>query len=446
MQQPAPDRTINDTWWVSLFGGLLGLDHFYLRSPWTGVAKMLTLGGLGLWWLTDVLQLTFDKEKVARYGLIAPFFATAGVGQGVLTDKTTYVRQRTDYFGWVFMALMDVIGLTALLEGRPGAFLRRLVDFVLMIAFAATGNIVGYMFALIFGFFTLVPAFFTIRGILYPESLAKTGIAIPESLKKLLNFFEAWTGIIGTNATAVVTYDIGLKSVQGKAAKDAFSFVNKKVLEEEQAEGGAESTPPQKELISWPSSLLLGSVFGGMVLGIVNFFTWLPSVKLALFAADGYFGAVRLSRGETPDIPDIGGFLPPGMGSLASGAVGGLAKSALKSAADGKSPLNVVTDVAGKAVSDATGGLNPLKAVTDIAGGANPLSKAVSEATSGLKAVTDIAGGAQNLLKAATPILQQSGGARNEDLSTEALVLGTTVIALIAGGAIKVAVDSLVGN
>ncbi len=55
--------------------------------------------------------------------------------------------------------------------------------------------------------------------------------------------------------------------------------------------------------------------------------------------------------------------------------------------------------------------------------------------------------GLTNVVETATNAIQQSGGARKESgLSTEATVMGATVIALIAGGAIKMAVDSLVGN
>ena len=35
---------------ISIFGGLFGLDHFWLRSPLTGVLKMIVnIFGLGIW-------------------------------------------------------------------------------------------------------------------------------------------------------------------------------------------------------------------------------------------------------------------------------------------------------------------------------------------------------------------------------------------------------------
>ncbi|CAK0844992.1 unnamed protein product [Prorocentrum cordatum] len=41
---------------LSLFGGMLGLDYFYLGLPLIGLAKLLTLGGCGFWWLVDIVR------------------------------------------------------------------------------------------------------------------------------------------------------------------------------------------------------------------------------------------------------------------------------------------------------------------------------------------------------------------------------------------------------
>jgi len=42
---------------MSLFGGMLGLDYFYLGLPMIGLAKLLSLGGFGFWWLLDIVRM-----------------------------------------------------------------------------------------------------------------------------------------------------------------------------------------------------------------------------------------------------------------------------------------------------------------------------------------------------------------------------------------------------
>lgn len=41
---------------LSLFGGILGLDYFYLGFPGWALAKVCTLGGCGFWWLFDIVR------------------------------------------------------------------------------------------------------------------------------------------------------------------------------------------------------------------------------------------------------------------------------------------------------------------------------------------------------------------------------------------------------
>lgn len=45
------------TFWLSLFLGVLGADRFYLGSVVLGSLKALSLGGIGLWWIIDVVLL-----------------------------------------------------------------------------------------------------------------------------------------------------------------------------------------------------------------------------------------------------------------------------------------------------------------------------------------------------------------------------------------------------
>lgn len=70
--QPAPpaprhvgvsSRTYEDTIVLSYFFGMLGVDRLYLGKIGTGVAKLLTFGGLGIWYAVDLVLAAHGKLR-----------------------------------------------------------------------------------------------------------------------------------------------------------------------------------------------------------------------------------------------------------------------------------------------------------------------------------------------------------------------------------------------
>jgi TM2 domain-containing membrane protein YozV len=109
-----PDRDFETAKTLSTFGGLLALDHFYLRSPTTAFLKIfVNCCTFGLWWAWDANQFWFEKEHVLNYGLNYLLDYERGIGRGTMLDgkKPEFVPKK-DFM--TFMTLAIFFGLFGL--------------------------------------------------------------------------------------------------------------------------------------------------------------------------------------------------------------------------------------------------------------------------------------------------------------------------------------------
>lgn len=111
---------------LSVIGGLLALDHLYLRSPLTFIAKLIVnVLTLGSWWLYDASQAVFNKDVVKVFGLGVPGLGPKGIAAGVLASDIPDKKHMAFFVYALAVIIGGVFGLDSFIVGdKQSGFIR----------------------------------------------------------------------------------------------------------------------------------------------------------------------------------------------------------------------------------------------------------------------------------------------------------------------------------
>jgi hypothetical protein len=196
---------------LSILGGLLDLDHLYLRSPLTFLLKLvLNILTLGTWWLYDATQAVFNKDVVKVFGLGVPGLGPKGIAAGVLASDIPDKKHMSFFLYALALILGGIFGLDSFIVGDKQSGLIRLVCLI-------TGILAPI--AIFWWLFNLGKFFIKTKDVinLYWEYFgapppAEHGMTIGEKIISRFPFLEKIFGPVQRVKNAVVKVAEGLEA------------------------------------------------------------------------------------------------------------------------------------------------------------------------------------------------------------------------------------------
>ena len=137
---------------LSVLGGFLALDHLYLRSPLTFLAKLfVNIFFFGVWWLYDASQAIFNTDVIKVFGVGIPGLGPKGIAAGVLANDVPDQKHASFFFYAVALIFGGLFGLDSFLVGDKESGFIRLVS-LLTIIFAVV-SVFWWIYNMVLFFF-----------------------------------------------------------------------------------------------------------------------------------------------------------------------------------------------------------------------------------------------------------------------------------------------------
>lgn len=161
---------------LSVFGGLIALDHLYLRSPHTFLAKIaVNFMCFGAWWLYDAMRAVFHSNVVKLHGISIPVVGQTDIGAGIFSKPEPSQKHYRFLVYAVSLIFGGIVGADSFVVGNKMDGFIRLICF--LTAILAPISIFIWVKNLIV-FFTNPP------GVLakHPEFFGYPGISMKDQL------------------------------------------------------------------------------------------------------------------------------------------------------------------------------------------------------------------------------------------------------------------------
>ena len=141
---------------LAVLGGWFGLDHLYLRSPWTFLGKLIVNSlFFGIWYFYDIIQAFSSKDVIKVYGVGLPGFPDKRVAMGVLA-KDEPGSKHSNFFVYALCLFMGgLFGLDSFLVGDRESGIMRLL---FLISIIGSPIAFGWWIYKLFRFFTDTPS------------------------------------------------------------------------------------------------------------------------------------------------------------------------------------------------------------------------------------------------------------------------------------------------
>ena len=119
---------------LSVLGGFFALDHLYLRSPLTFLAKIIiNFLCFGIWWIYDATQVVCNSHAVKVFGLGVPGLGPQGIAAGVFANPVPDKKHMMFFLYAVSLLLGGAFGLDSFLMGDNRTGFIRLICLISVI-------------------------------------------------------------------------------------------------------------------------------------------------------------------------------------------------------------------------------------------------------------------------------------------------------------------------